>query len=99
MYWISKENFDKLSNNVKAELYRYNELEKDGKTPIGQRLVSDTLYVNVNAKNYESLPIITLKNQGSLDTEDSTKRKSSKAKSNELVVKYINTNDFERKED
>lgn len=99
MYWISKENFDKLSKNVKAELYRYNELEEDGKTPIGQRLVSDTLYVNVNAENYESLPIITLKNQGSLDTEDSTKRKISKAKSNELAIKYIDTNDFERKED
>ena len=26
MYWISKENFDKLSTKVKAELYRYNEV-------------------------------------------------------------------------
>ena len=96
MYWISKDKFNELSTKVKSELYRYNELDKDGKTPIGQRMVSDTLYTDIKAKSYEELPIITLKNQGSLDTENGTKRRNSK--SNEVAIKYINTNSFERKD-
>ena len=97
MYWISKENFDKLSTKVKAELYRYNEVGgDDGKTPIGQRLVSDTLYMNVSAENYDALPVITLKNQGNIDTENS--RKKSKSSSSEMVMKYVNTNNFKYEE-
>ena len=96
MYWISKDKFNELSTKVKSELYRYNELDKDGKTPIGQRMVSDTLYTDIKAKSYEELPVITLQNQGSLDTENGTKRRNSK--SNEVAIKYINTNSFERKD-
>ena len=96
MYWLNENEFEKIDTKVKAELYRYNELDKNG-APIGQRMVSDTLYIDVNAKTYNELPEITLKNQGSLETENSTKRKN--YKSDELVIKYINTSNFERKED
>ena len=89
IYWISKEDFNRISNGVKAELYRYNELGgTDGKTPQGQRLVSDTLYVDVTAENYESLPIIKL------ESNNGKNRK----KSNKQTVVCINTNDYERKE-
>ena len=89
IYWISKEDFNRISNGVKAELYRYNELGgTDGKTPQGQRLVSDTLYVDVTAENYENLPIIKL------ESNNGKNRK----KSNKQTVVCINTNDYERKE-
>lgn len=87
IYRVKPEDYNRLST-IKAELYRYNELE--GKVPKGQRLVSDTLYtygIDIN-----DLPEITLGNQGSTDTENY--RKKSKAKENEVVVKYINTENF-----
>lgn len=92
IYWISKEDFNRISNGVKAELYRYNELGgTDGKTPQGQRLVSDTLYVDVTAKDYNSLPTITLESNNGNNAKNRTK-------SNEKTVVCINTSDYERKE-
>ena len=92
IYWISKDDFSRISNGVKAELYRYNELGgEDKKTPQGQRLVSDTLYVDVTAKDYNSLPTITLESNNGNNAKNRTK-------SNEKTVVCINTSDYERKE-
>lgn len=63
VYYMPKESFDSLSDKVKAELYRYNELQGD--TPIGQRFVSDTMYVPVGAKNYDELKTISLTDSNS----------------------------------
>ena len=65
VYWIGKEDFSSLTSKVKAELYRYNDLEKIGEDliPIGQRFVSDTLYTNIDAKGYDELPIIKLESE------------------------------------
>ncbi|MCC0631280.1 M60 family metallopeptidase [Clostridioides sp. ZZV15-6388] len=63
VYYMPKESFDSLSDKVKAELYRYNELQGD--TPIGQRFVSDTMYVPVEAKNYDELKTISLTDSNS----------------------------------
>ena len=54
VYWISPENRkqDQLPKNVRAELYRVD----NALTNEGQRLVSDTLFVEVA----ETLPDITL---------------------------------------
>lgn len=62
IYWLSEDEYDSLTNKVKAELYRYNELVDDA--PIGQRLVSDTLYVDVPGDTYNELPSISLENGG-----------------------------------
>ena len=92
IYWISKDDFSRISNGVKAELYRYNELGgEDKKTPQGQRLVSDTLYVDVTAKDYDSLPIIRLESNNGNNEQ-------SRKKSNTKTVVCINTKDYERKE-
>ncbi|HBF3361564.1 TPA: calcium-binding adhesion protein [Clostridioides difficile] len=63
VYYMPKENFDSLSDKVKAELYRYNDLQGD--TPVGQRFVSDTMYVPVGAKNYDELKTISLTDSNS----------------------------------
>lgn len=63
IYWIPAEKYETLTGRVKAELYRYNELNSEG-APIGQRLVSDTLYVEIGAGSYEELPTIKLENSG-----------------------------------
>ncbi|MCC0749645.1 M60 family metallopeptidase [Clostridioides sp. ZZV13-5731] len=63
VYYMPKESFDSLSDKVKAELYRYNELQGD--TPVGQRFVSDTMYVPVEAKNYDELKTISLTDSNS----------------------------------
>ena len=52
--------------------------------------------MNVSAENYDALPVITLKNQGNIDTENS--RKKSKSSSSEMVMKYVNTNNFKYEE-
>ncbi|WP_051539988.1 M60 family metallopeptidase [Clostridium ihumii] len=52
IYWISKEEKDLLTSNIKAELYRVDNAE----TLEGQRLVSDTLRVKIP----ENLPEIEL---------------------------------------
>lgn len=53
IYWIEPEHFDKLPASVRGELYRVD----NALTNEGQRLVSDTLYLDVPAE----LPTITLK--------------------------------------
>lgn len=58
IYYLSKDKFDTLTNKVKAELYRYNDRTED-QSPIGQRLVSDTLYVDLPGNTYADLPNIT----------------------------------------
>ncbi|MCC0655746.1 calcium-binding adhesion protein [Clostridioides sp. ES-S-0123-01] len=63
VYYMAKESFDSLSDKVKAELYRYNDLQGD--TPIGQRFVSDTMYVPVEAKTYDELKTISLTDSNS----------------------------------
>ncbi|MCC0694871.1 M60 family metallopeptidase [Clostridioides sp. ES-S-0048-02] len=63
VYYMPKESFDSLSDKVKAELYRYNDLQGD--TPIGQRFVSDTMYVPVEAKTYDELKTISLTDSNS----------------------------------
>ena len=62
IYWLPASAYDSLTGKVKAELYRYNELV-DG-APVGQRLVSDTLYVDIPGNSYDELPTITLENSG-----------------------------------
>lgn len=57
IYWLEPSDLDRLSSKVKAELFRVNNAE----TNEGQRLVSDTLYVDVPSE----LPSITL-NGGSI---------------------------------
>ena len=86
IYYTEPENFDKLSSKVKAELYRYNYLDKTG-SPQGQRLVSDTLY-KVIPKSYSDLDNITFSNIGTVSRAKSLK-----------VVKSINTKDYNLKED
>lgn len=83
IYWIPAENFDSLTGKVKVELYRYNELNSEG-APIGQRLVSDTLYVELGTENYEGLPEIKFENIGRERTN--------------IKATYINTDIIERKE-
>lgn len=63
VYYMPKESFDSLSDRVKAELYRYNDLQGD--IPVGQRFVSDTMYVPVGAKNYDELKRISLTDSNS----------------------------------
>lgn len=86
IYYTEPENFDKLSSSVKAELYRYNYLDKTG-SPQGQRLVSDTLYKNL-PESYSDLDNITFSNIGTVSRAKSLK-----------VVKSINTKDYNLKED
>lgn len=61
IYWITPEQQDEKDNikgsKVKAELYRYNKLEQGA--PVGQRLVSDTFFVDIDVDN---LPTIDLTN-------------------------------------
>lgn len=73
MYYVAPENFNKLTSKVKAELYRFNELNQTeaGLSPVGQRLVSDTLYTDV-APTYDELPTITLE-QKALKSNKNTK--------------------------
>lgn len=100
IYWIDKEDFSNLSSKVKAELYRYNELDAD-KNPIGQRLTSDTLYVDVNANTYEDLPVITLENSGKLDEQENLEKDSifrRKIKKSNSDWVYVDINNFERKD-
>jgi hypothetical protein len=73
IYWLPQDAYESLTGKVKAELYRYNELV-DG-APVGQRLVSDTLYVEVPGDAYDELPTIILENSGVV-----TKQAKSKAK-------------------
>ena len=64
IYWITPEQQNMViegkpnikGSSIKAELYRYNKLE--GNTPIGQRLVSDTFYLDIPA--LDNLPQIDL---------------------------------------
>ncbi|EEA85817.1 M60 family metallopeptidase [Peptacetobacter hiranonis] len=86
IYYTEPENFDKLSSSVKAELYRYNYLDKTG-SPQGQRLVSDTLYKKLPG-SYNDLDNITFSNIGTVSRTKSPK-----------VVKSINTKDYNLKED
>lgn len=71
VYYMPKEDFNSLSDKVKAELYRYNDLQGD--TPVGQRFVSDTMYVPVEAKTYDELKTI------SLTDSDSKARKATRS--------------------
>ena len=86
IYYTEPENFNKLSSSVKAELYRYNYLDKTG-SPQGQRLVSDTLYKELPG-SYNDLDNITFSNIGTVSRTKSPK-----------VVKSINTKDYNLKED
>lgn len=63
VYYMPKEDFNSLSDKIKAELYRYNDLQGD--TPVGQRFVSDTMYVSVEAKTYDELKTISLTDSNS----------------------------------
>lgn len=75
IYWLQEGDFNKLTSKVKSELYRYNEAKpskdengNDILVPVGQRLVSDTLYVDIpKGENgelaYENLPNITLSSE------------------------------------
>ncbi|MFL8798105.1 MULTISPECIES: M60 family metallopeptidase [unclassified Clostridioides] len=63
VYYMPKEDFNSLSDKVKAELYRYNDLQGD--TPVGQRFVSDTMYVPVGATTYDELKMISLTDSNS----------------------------------
>ncbi|MDB3086146.1 calcium-binding adhesion protein [Clostridioides difficile] len=63
VYYMPKEDFNSLSDKVKAELYRYNDLQGD--TPVGQRFVSDTMYVPVGATTYDELKTISLTDSNS----------------------------------
>ena len=71
IYWITPEQQEMLvegkpnikGRSIKAELYRYNKL--DGNTPIGQRLVSDTFYLDI--PGLDNLPQFDL-NAGSART-------------------------------
>ena len=87
IYWTSPENFEKLSKKVKAELYRYNNLNASG-APEGQRLVSDTLYVNITKNSYDELDGIKFSNAGT----------TFRTKSYD-IVKVIDTKDYIIKED
>lgn len=62
VYWLPKEAYSSLTGKVKAELYRYNALENG--SPVGQRLVSDTLYVDIEGDSYDDLPTIVLGDSG-----------------------------------
>ena len=73
IYWLPADAYDSLTGKVKAELYRYNELV-DG-APVGQRLVSDTLYVDITGDTYDELPTITLENSGVVAKQSKTKAK------------------------
>lgn len=66
IYWITPEQQEKLINGeanmvgkkIKAELYRFNSLDSNNK-PVGQRLVSDTFYLDL-PENLDTLPEISL---------------------------------------
>jgi hypothetical protein len=85
IYWLSKEDFNRLTDSVKAELYRYDKLV-DG-APVGQRLVSDTLYTNITATDFNGLPLISIANSVNIDNELDTKVK----KSTNTEVVYTNS--------
>ncbi|RDY27461.1 hypothetical protein CHL78_009620 [Romboutsia weinsteinii] len=78
IYWIAPENIEKLTSKVKAELYRVN----DAVTNEGQRLVSDSLYVDIP------------KNLPEIDFTTSFKGKSKKAvvHNNKKMIKKVANN-------
>lgn len=47
-----------VGKKIKAELYRFNSLDSNNK-PVGQRLVSDTFYLDL-PENLDTLPEISL---------------------------------------
>lgn len=67
LYWITpdqqNENGNVKGKQIKAELYRYNKLDEQGR-PVGQRLVSDTFLVDL-PEDLNNLPQIDLTNSKS----------------------------------
>ncbi len=62
IYWITPEQQAEVGNiegtKVKAELYRYNKLDTQG-APVGQRLVSDTFFVDIDVNNLPTIDLTT----------------------------------------
>lgn len=74
IYWITPEQQNKVidgepnikGTSIKAQLYRYNKLNEEG-APVGQRLVSDSFYVDIDTKNLPTIDLTKTRSLSNLD--------------------------------
>lgn len=74
IYWITPEQqkatIDGEANikgtSIKAQLYRYNKLNEEG-APVGQRLVSDSFYVDIDINNLPTIDLTKTRSLSNLD--------------------------------